>query len=1057
MLGGGLFSGSFLSEGLPELDEWKALDDARLDALSATLDQLLAPFGPGIARDEAETEKLLIHPLLEALGWSILPQQKTSKRREDVPDGLLFADAAARAKALAAKDSARYPHALVVQESKAWELPLDRGAPRAPSSQALRYLRLAEANSRGAVRWAILTNGQLWRLYWHDARAPDHDFLEADLTWLRGPAARDALRSFALLFSPGAFAPAPDGSTLLLRALDAARLSEERLTDALSRTVFLKVYPQLLSALSLADPQAAPHDAAWVAALRDAALVLLYRLLFVLYAEGRVLLPVGHHDYDRVSIATTREELAEALQNGRAPGASTQWWERFATLCDAIDRGRDRMGLPPYNGGLFHPQRAPLLARLKLTDAAFAPILAGLSLSEPKTPGEAWTGINYRDLSVQQLGTIYEALLERRVEASGAKVIPVEDKDARHSGGVYYTRNAALVSFTLDQAVQPLIEDARTAFLERLEALKGDRRPKADRRADLERLDPAARMLALRVLDPAMGSGHFLVTLTDTLSAAIQAAMAEAADEAADLDYTSPLAREIEEERRDIEETAKTRGWVLDPRKLEDRQIVRRLVLKRVVHGVDLNPLAVELAKLSLWLHSFTVGAPLSFLDHHLKVGDSLLGAMPEDIRTLLTAGSGPYGRSAMFLRDPFNAARNAAIPMAKVENSADADIVQVHESQDQYAEVERATAPLRAFLDAIAARDLLPKLKRPEAKEREKAIAQWLDGLGGDPVALTAGAVPTGPGSIAGSVAGLLATLRPISAERQFLHWPVAFPNRWTDLMGDGGFDAVVGNPPYVRQEKIRPIKPALEARFENVHDGVADLYVYFFARALQLLRPGGRFAYVVNNKWLKADYAEKLRGLLSEGRHAWLTAITDFGHAKAFFPGVDAFPSVVCIQKPDAGAPPETAQVAAIPRDLVKPEALTRQVAALRFPLPRAGFSKSAWVLEPPPVLALMEKLRRGGVPLKDYAGAEPMYGVKTGFNEAFVVDQAKRDRLVADDARSAELLKPFLRGEDIGRWAAEWERRWMIFARRGTAIHDYPAVLRHLETFRRELAGC
>ncbi|MCX8134063.1 MAG: hypothetical protein N3D18_08880 [Roseococcus sp.] len=148
MLGGGLFSGSFLNEGLPELDEWKALDDARLDALSTTLDQLLAPFGPGIARDEAETERLLIHPLLEALGWSILPQQKTSKRREDVPDGLLFADAAA----LAAKDSARSPHALVVQESKAWELPLDRGTPRAPASQALRYLRLAEANSRGAVR-----------------------------------------------------------------------------------------------------------------------------------------------------------------------------------------------------------------------------------------------------------------------------------------------------------------------------------------------------------------------------------------------------------------------------------------------------------------------------------------------------------------------------------------------------------------------------------------------------------------------------------------------------------------------------------------------------------------------------------------------------------------------------------------------------------------------------------------------------------------------------------------------------------------------------------------
>ncbi|MCX8134061.1 MAG: Eco57I restriction-modification methylase domain-containing protein, partial [Roseococcus sp.] len=195
-----------------------------------------------------------------------------------------------------------------------------------------------------------------------------------------------------------------------------------------------------------------------------------------------------------------------------------------------------------------------------------------------------------------------------------------------------------------------------------------------------------------------------------------------------------------------------------------------------------------------------------------------------------------------------------------------------------------------------------------------------------------------------------------------------MAFPNRWKDLTGEGGFDAVVGNPPYVRQEKIKPIKPALEARYPAVHDGVADLYVYFFARALQSLRPGGRFAYVVNNKWLKADYAGNLRALLADADRAWLIAITDFGHAKAFFPGVDAFPSVVCVQKPDAGAPPETAQVAAIPRDLLTPEALTRQVAALRFPLPRAAFSRSAWVLEPPPVLALMAKLREGGVPLKD-----------------------------------------------------------------------------------------
>ncbi|MCX8135042.1 MAG: hypothetical protein N3D18_13905, partial [Roseococcus sp.] len=150
---------------------------------------------------------------------------------------------------------------------------------------------------------------------------------------------------------------------------------------------------------------------------------------------------------------------------------------------------------------------------------------------------------------------------------------------------------------------------------------------------------------------------------------------------------------------------------------------------------------------------------------------------------------------------------------------------------------------------------------------------------------------------------------------------------------------------------------------------------------------------------------------------------------------------------------------------------EALTRQVAALRFPLPRAAFSRSAWVLEPPPVLALMAKLREGGVPLKDDAAAEPYRGVLTGFNEAFVVDQAARDRLAKEDPRSAELLKPFLRGEDIGRWAAEWQGRWMIVmptsadhawpwahmdldAAEACFQASFPAIARHLGAHRATL---
>ncbi|HEV7268791.1 MAG TPA: Eco57I restriction-modification methylase domain-containing protein [Falsiroseomonas sp.] len=1068
MLGGSLFAGEFLSSGIRDLPEWSSLDDPALDAFAARARDLLSPFLGGAGFSEAETEQKLVFPLLEALGWGYLPQVKLGPRRENIPDALLYASPAEATAALASKHgNDRYRRAIVVEETKAWELPLDHGQGRTPANQALHYLDLAARLSEGAVRWGLLTNGRLWRLYWQDARSRAEGFLEADLAWLATPAARDTLKTFLLLFRRDAFLPDAEGRSFLLRALDSAREFEERITEALSRAVFEGVYPALLAALSAADPEAAPHDPAWMVELRDAALVLLYRLLFLLYAEDRDLLPAEHRGYAPLSLTGIRRELRQAVEHEREPGAGTAWWRRFAALCGYVDTGNDRMGLPPYNGGLFAAGRAKLLDRLALTDADFAPILRGLSLRETGAGPPAW--INYRDLSVQQLGTIYEALLERGVRAEAGRVVPVPDDGARHTAGVYYTRSAALVRFTLGGAVDPLLAAARDAFAARLETLAGDRRPAAQRCADLARFDPAEAMLRLRILDPAMGSGHFLVTLADHMADAILAAMAEAADAAEEIGYVSPLAAGIAQERDEIEGTARTRGWAVKGDFLGDRQIVRRLVLKRVLHGVDLNPLAVELAKLSLWLHSFTVGAPLSFLDHHLRVGDSLLGAGPDELRELVDAAGKTRKGSALHLAAPLREARSAALSMRGVELLTDADIAQVYQSQQHFADLERGTAPLRAFLDAMNARDFLPKLPKPEAKARAAAESAWLDDVAGDPVALAGGAAPRDVPQ-ASAIAGLLATLRPISQARRFLHWPVAFPNIWRDLTGEGGFDAVVGNPPYVRQEAITAIKPALKARYAEVHDGVADLYVYFFAAALRLLRPGGRLAFVVNNKWLRAGYAEALRGRIAG--HAWLEAVTDFGHAKAFFPGVDAFPSVVCIRRPDpAEAAPEAVRVAAVPRDLVRPDALAEQVAAAAFPLPRAAFTREAWVLEPPDVRALMAKLSRVGVKLRDYAGAAPYRGVLTGLNEAFVVDQATRDRLVAEDPRSADLLRRFLRGQDIERWASDWAGLWMIVLKSsgdhpwpwaGLAEADaetcfareYPTLHRHLSAWRDKL---
>lgn len=364
---------------------------------------------------------------------------------------------------------------------------------------------------------------------------------------------------------------------------------------------------------------------------------------------------------------------------------------------------------------------------------------------------------------------------------------------------------------------------------------------------------------------------------------------------------------------------------------------------------------------------------------------------------------------------------------------------------------------------------------------ERAAAMQNVLDGTFGDPVRIAMGELPVAPPEVVEQLSllppeapeqpslfeegardqrrrllahRLVEEARSLAAEHRFLHWQIAFPNVWTDWLSNepgGGFDAVIGNPPYVRQEALGPIKPALQAGYE-AYDGVADLYVYFYELGLKLLRPGGRLSYVVTNKWLRAGYAEALRGVLAE--RAWIESVVDFGHAKQFFRDADVFPCVIVARRPGEDAPPEAATACVIPRDEVQPTDLVRQVRQLSYPVPRASLGRGAWSLEPPEVAALVRKIREAGMPLAEYAGVMPLYGIKTGFNEAFLIDTPTRDALIAADPSSAEIIKPYLRGQDIERWYAPWNGTWMIFARRGIDIDAYPAIRRHLERFRSQL---
>ena len=262
---------------------------------------------------------------------------------------------------------------------------------------------------------------------------------------------------------------------------------------------------------------------------------------------------------------------------------------------------------------------------------------------------------------------------------------------------------------------------------------------------------------------------------------------------------------------------------------------------------------------------------------------------------------------------------------------------------------------------------------------------------------------------------------------------WAAWFP----EVTAVGGFDCVIGNPPYVRQEWISADKPRLREHYK-AFDGAADLYVYFYELGLNLLRPGGRLGYVVTNKWMRAGYGENLRALYAES--AWVESVLDLGHNKAVFPDADVFPCILVAQKPRAEPPPANAVVCSIPREQFRVDDLSRQVREQGVSVPRERFGASPWSLEPPGVEALMAKIRASGVPLREFIKASPIYGIKTGFNEAFLIDTPTKDRLVVEDHKCAELFRRYLRGQDVDRWQSEWAGLWMI-AMKSSANQKWP----------------
>ncbi len=870
---GQLFTQDFLTRGVLDTPAYQEFSDTALATFRAALQGIFKGLDGASTINEAQTEQVVINKVLAALGWAddYLPQVNSDpKGREAVPDCLLFASPEAKAAALLeAKDDRRYRHGLAILEAKRWLRPLDRGDgkdvfdPDAPSSQMLRYLSRVDVASDRAIKWGMLTNGAVWRLYWQDARSRAEEFFEIDLACALGLAGiqndfidldevepNHALRLFYLFFQRSAFLPQSwdsTGRTFHAYALNEARLYEEKVSQDLGSRVFDEVFPQLADALARGDLHAVTQEVGYgqfkrrqytreyLDEVREAALVLLYRLLFLFYAEDRNLLPVKDERYAPYSVRRLREEVRDKVDAGTKYSSRLQQiWLSLKGSFHVINVGDDDIGMPAYNGGLFDRARAPLLERTHVTDGIMAPIIDALSR---RTEDQLRGWINYRDLSVSHLGGIYERLLDYSLVHEVQAKDDYKDKPeinrltaqpasfARKVSGSYYTHDD-LVRLILRESVGLLANERSAAFAQQLDSWKSKRTLSTmqwhvldgDDESRTVSIDPASQLLELKICDPAMGSGHFLVALVDYLADLVLEAMTTASQlvnkqawAAYEIEkgkpWQSPVLKRIASIRASIKTQAKDHGWAVTDAQLDDRHIVRRMILKKTIFGVDKNPMAVELAKTALWLHTFTVGAPLSFLDHHLRIGDSLHGErLPQVQRSLQDLG-------ALLLQTEFDRLALAAKNIAQVADLTDVDIAEAQLSKKLAHEAAALVAPIHAVLDfwrslrwlvpgwpvdKIAKLSKLLKVEKEQPNPTLDGLVKLLNPDNNLAAVLAAGRLD---GKDAATLAAndLMAKARALAKRETFFHWWTSFPTVF-GTGGRGGFDAVIGNPPWDR-----------------------------------------------------------------------------------------------------------------------------------------------------------------------------------------------------------------------------------------------------------------
>jgi hypothetical protein len=743
----------------------------------------------------------------------------------------------------------------------------------------------------------------------------------------------------------------------------------------------------------------------------DGTLLLLSRTLFLLSAESRGLL-TGGGAYARHGMGRIRERVAEL----RAPGKplspqSTDLWRDLAALFDLVARGSAPLGLPAY-GGIFADDTPAgrFLRDHSVSDFFLVPALDKLSRDAEGRFHD------FAPLGPDEVAGVLDGVHGLRLAADerGKPVLvdPRGERKASPTGAL----PAWIVEFVVAEAVGPALAEREAAYRaavheaaarrERLHEAPPESAARLAREAAAVEDRAVDALLALRVADPAMGSGRFLVHAADFVSRRLGELLREMP--------RGPLSARVAEVRAGIAAGLRAQGLEPDPARLADDVLLRRMVVKRCVFGVDVDPAAVEAARLALALAGFVPGAPLPRLDHHLRCGNALAGTRVAELQRAMEEN--PQGQFDAF-GGPFRGLLRAASAIREVARSADASPAESIECAHRYGELEGALAPYRRLLDVWMSRAFGNRLAEELASLHADEVVEAARG---------------GRTQLGRAHAEALERAAGLAGEHRFFHWDLEFPEAFVDAetatwSEDPGFDAVIGRPPASRGEHGAALRPHLAHAFAEVYDASADLHVYFWQQAMGILRRGGRVAFAAAERWMRSGPAEGLRRFLA-GR-AEMERLVDFRAAAA-----RVEPDAACVivaRRPGASAhgPAGETQVTVVPAEAGAEPRLAAVAAAHSYAVPRGRFGGAPWSLERPEVQRLIDRIAAAAVPLAEYVGAPPAAGIRTGLNDAFVIDGETRERLVHAHAGAAHLVRPLVRAGEIERWAADWRGAWLI----------------------------